>query len=93
MHVSIQLLCNLGFSISYDKVEGSATGVTFLGMVVDSVSFTLELPQQKLTEFYAILLQFAVRKRASLHQLQQLAACLIWACQVVRGVDVTSGAF
>ena len=51
MHVSIQLLCNLGFSISYDKVEGSATGVTFLGMVVDSVSFTLELPQQKLTEF------------------------------------------
>ena len=36
-------------------------------------------------EFYAILLQFAARKRARLRQLQQLAGCLNWACQVVRG--------
>ena len=85
VHVLIQLLRELGFSISYDKVEGPATRVTFLGIVVDSVSFTLELPQQKLNEFYAILLQFASRKRASLRQLQQLAGRLNWACQVVRG--------
>ena len=85
VHVLIQLLRELVFSISYDKVAGPATRVTFLGIVVDSVSFTLELPQQKLNEFYAILLQFASRKRASLRQLQQLAGCLNWACQVVRG--------
>ena len=85
VHVLIQLLRDLGFSISYEKFEGPATWVTFLSIVVDSVVFTLELPRQKLNEFYAILLQFAACKRASLRQFQQLAGRLHWTCQVVRG--------
>ena len=85
VHILIQLLREMGFSISYDKVEGPATRVTFVGIVVDSVSFTLELPQQMLNEFYTILLQFTARKCASLCQLQQLAGHLNWAGQAVRG--------
>ena len=81
----ICLLRELGFSINYNKVEGPATKITFLGIVIDSVSFTLELPKGKLDEFYVMLTQFASRKRASLRQLQQLAGRLNWACQVVKG--------
>ena len=76
MHVLINLLRELGFSNAYDKVEGPATRVTFLGIVADSVLLSLELPQQKVNEFCAMLLQFASRKRTSLCQLQQLAGHL-----------------
>jgi hypothetical protein len=81
----VKLLRELGFSISYDKIEGPATRVTFLGVAVDSVSFTLELPECKVAEFYDMLLGFAKRKRASLRQLQALAGRLNWASGVVRG--------
>lgn len=85
VHELVRLLRELGFYIAYDKLEGPARRVTFLGIVIDSELFMLELPQQKLDEFYAILVQFASRKRASLRQLQQLAGRLNWASQVVKG--------
>ena len=85
LHTLVELLRSLGFAINWNKLDGPATRITFLGVVIDSLSFTLELPSHKLTEFQVLLQQFASRKRASLKQLQQLAGRLNWACQVVRG--------
>jgi hypothetical protein len=85
IYTLLMLLRRLGFYISYEKMEGPATRVTFLGIDIDSESFTLELNKGKLQQFRDMLLQFAQRKRASLRQLQQLAGRLNWACQVVKG--------
>ena len=81
----VSLLRVLGFAISWNKIEGPSKRITFLGIAIDSESFTIELPEGKLVEFYAMLQQFAGKKRATLRQLQQLAGRLNWACQVVRG--------
>ena len=81
----VSLLRDLGFDINWNKVEGPAKRVIFLGVAIDSSTFTLELPWRKLVEFQAMLEQFANRKRASLRQLQHLAGRLNWACQVVKG--------
>ena len=89
----VSLLRVLGFAISWNKIEGPSKRITFLGIAIDSESFTIELPEGKLVEFYAMLQQFAGKKRATLRQLQQLAGRLNWACQVVGGVEVTSGEF
>ena len=81
----VSLLQVLGFAISWNKIEGPSKRITFLGIAIDSESFTIELPEGKLVEFDAMLQQFAGNKRATLRQLQQLVGRLNWACQVVRG--------
>lgn len=85
LNTLISLLRSLGFSIAWHKVEGPSQALTFLGILLDSRSMSLELPAPKLRDLHALLSAFAARKRASLRQFQQLAGKLNWACQVVRG--------
>jgi len=85
LNVLWRLLRCLGFAISWGKVEGPSQAITFLGIHIDSVGFTLELPRKKLGELQVCVKAFRGRKRASLLSLQQLAGKLNWACQVVRG--------
>ena len=85
LNVLWRLLRCLGFAISWGKVEGPTQAITFLGIRIDSVGFTLELPQKKLGELQACVHAFKGRKRASLHSLQQLAGRLNWASQVIIG--------
>lgn len=85
MHTLIKLLRQLGFSISWKKVEGPTQRLTFLGIEFNSETQTLHLPMAKLQEFRTLLTEFRTRTRASRRQLQQLAGKLNWACQVIRG--------
>ena len=85
VHTLVQLLRSLGFAINWKKIEGPSTRITFLGIVIDSESFTLELPDDKMYEFRVLLQHFATKRRAGLCHLRQLAGHLNWACQVVRG--------
>jgi len=85
MTTLISLLRELGFSISWHKVEGPCQRLTFLGIEFDSIVQCLRLPQDKLEEFRVLLIEFSARSRASRRQLQRLAGKLNWACKVVRG--------
>ena len=85
MCVLITLLRDLGFWISWPKVEGPCQRLTFLGIEFNSVYQTMQLPEPKLRELHDILIEFSERTRASRRQLQQLAGKLNWACTVVRG--------
>ena len=85
MNTLISLLRQLGFSISWSKVEGPTQKLVFLGVVVDTVLGCLELPRDKLLEFEELVLSTLEQKRISLKQLQQLAGKLNWASAVVRG--------
>ena len=83
--VLLELLRELGFAISYSKVETPATSMVFLGINIDSLSMSISLPQEKVAELRELLITYVRKRHASKKQLQQLAGKLNWASQVVRG--------
>jgi hypothetical protein len=85
LHCLLQLVRQLGFYVSYDKVVGPTQHITFLGLEINTKDCTLSLGADKLSKLEHQLRQFAARKRASLRQLQQLAGILNYACKAVRG--------
>ena len=81
----LKLLRELGFSISYNKVVPPTTSLVFLGILIDSMTVTISLPDEKVGELEALISHFANSKHATKRQLQSLAGKLNWASQVVRG--------
>ena len=56
LNILISLLRRLGFWINYNKVEGPSTRLTFLGVILDSVQMTMELPQNKVNDLKTSLI-------------------------------------
>ena len=81
----IQVLRKLGFSINYKKVKGPCRSLIFLGVMIDTVAYTLSLPNEKMCEFIDQLWDFRGRRRASKRQLESLIGSLNWAGQVIQG--------
>ena len=81
----LSLLRKLGFMINWNKVVDPCQQIVFLGVEIDSILLCLRLPADKLEAFRKELAHFSKLKRASKHQLQQLAGRLNWAAAVVRG--------
>ena len=81
----LNLLRDLGFSISYNKVFPPTTSLVCLGIFIDSMEVTISLPSEKVGELEALISHFANSKQSTKRQLQSLAGKLNWACQVVRG--------
>ena len=59
--------------------------MVFLGVLINSVSMSLHLPEEKVSAFKSLLSSFATRKHATCRQLQTLAGKLSWASRVVVG--------
>lgn len=80
-----KLLHRLGFYVSFKKVRSPNTRQLYLGIVMDSLSMTLSLPQEKLDRLYRELDFFENRTRISKKQLQKLCGVLSHCATVVRG--------
>ena len=85
MNTLIKLLRSLGFAINYSKVEGPCTKMTFLGIVLDSTSMTLNLPQQRICELQDLLHKLRQKPKVTKRMLQSLAGKLNWATQCIYG--------
>ena len=85
LNTLLRLLRDLGFAISYNKVEAPTQIITFLGIQISSLDMRLSLPEEKATTLESLLDSFADRRHATRTQLQSLAGKLNWACQVVTG--------
>ena len=81
----ILFLQELGFGINWKKVVPPTQRLTFLGVLLDTLSQTMSLPEVKLVALQAVLEGFLHRRRATKRQLQSLAGRLNWACRVVYG--------
>ena len=81
----LQLLQDLGFSISWHKVMEPITRLIFLGTELDTIRQCMSLPASKLVELQDLVMQFHMHVRASKRQLQQIAGKLNWACHVLYG--------
>lgn len=75
----------LGFEIADEKLVAPATAVEYLGIAIDTESWTISLPHHKLLRIRAMLEEWnASRAACSLRQLQSLCGTLMWASQVIR---------
>jgi hypothetical protein len=81
----MRLVRELGFAINYSKVEGPSQRLTFLGIRLDTVNMTMELPQSKLLDLEQHLLTVKASSKVTKRQLQSLAGRLNWASQCVYG--------
>ena len=81
----MSLLRKLGFAINYGKVEGPTQRLVFLGIVLDTVQMTLELPDDKMHEFRLQLINIRNKSKVCKRQLQSLLGKLNWATQVIIG--------
>ena len=79
------LLLELGFMISPNKLVPPCQKLVFLGVEIDTTKLTLSLSEKKILDLKAVLSSFKSKVRATKRQLQQLAGRLSWACKVVYG--------
>ena len=56
------LLAEAGIPVAEHKTEGSATSVTFLGILVNTVQFQLQLPSDKLSRLQVMIRQWLDRR-------------------------------
>jgi hypothetical protein len=73
----ISLLRELGFAISYGKVEGPSQCLTFLGIEIDIVDNMLWLPASKVHDLLTILQDFRSRPRATTAPCWQISMGII----------------
>lgn len=85
LNVLLKLLRELGFAINYKKVEGPSQRLCFLGILLDTTSMTISVPQAKVVEIKALLQYFMSRNKVSKRQIQSLAGKLNFITQCVYG--------
>ena len=74
----------LGVPLDVEKVEGTATSITFLGVELDTVKMEIRLPEEKLLRIRHELSGWLRRKRATKHDILSLVGLLQHATKVVQ---------
>ena len=74
----------LGIPVAVHKTEGPATSLIFLGIMIDTHTFELRLPEEKLACLQGQLHSWVTRKHCRKHELESLLGHLSHAATVVR---------
>ena len=82
--IALEVLRFLGILVAVHKTEGPATIITFLGILIDTWSFQLRLPEDKLQRLQALLEVWCIKKAAKRKELESLLGHLSHAATVVR---------
>ena len=85
LNTLLSLLRKLGFDINYSKLAGPAQRLVFLGILLDTIKMTLEIPPQKINELYKELLEFRALKKLTKLDIQRLVGRLNWVTQCIYG--------
>ena len=85
MQVLLKLLRDLGFWINYNKVQGPAQKLTFLGISLCTTDMTMSLPPDKIKDLHDCLQHVKMAQKITKRGLQSLAGKLSWATQCVYG--------
>jgi len=80
----LRVLHMLGIPIAVHKTEGPATSLIFLGIMIDTHTFELRLPEEKLARLQGQLHSWVTRKHCRKHELESLLGHLSHAATVVR---------
>ena len=78
------MVCDhLGIPVASEKLEGPTTGLTFLGIVLDTSAKQLRLPPDKLEELTGLIRCWLGRHKATKRELLSLIGKLSFAAKVV----------
>ena len=78
------LLSDLGLEESLKKAEPPTTRITYLGVQFDSISMTMSVPPEKVTEIKAEIGLWVRKTTITMRDLQSLLGKLFWIARVVK---------
>ena len=84
LDTALKTLDHLGFPVSRNKIEGPATCITFLGVLIDTNAFELRLPADKLQRMRSMVSSWSTRESCRRKDLESLLGHLSHAAIVVR---------
>ena len=79
----ISLCSCLGVPLAEDKTEGPSSSITFLGVLLDSVTQTISLPQSKFTALSELLMIWSEKESCTRLELQSLIGHLMFASKCI----------
>ena len=79
----LRICRQLGFPIAEGKIEGPATILVFLGILLDTVKLEMRLPEDKLAALKALLQQWRTTKKTTKRELLSLIGSLSFAAKVI----------
>ena len=82
--IIIQAFNDLRIPLATDKIEGPVTSLIYLGIIINSLFMTIEVPEEKLTEATAKLYKWNDRRICTKRELKSLIGKLGHICKVVR---------
>ena len=68
----IQAFKDLGVPLAIEKIEGPVTLLVYLGIVINSLNMTIEVPEDKLLAAMASLTKWVRRRTCTKRQLKYL---------------------
>jgi hypothetical protein len=80
----LRVFRELGVELAKEKLATPSTRLEFLGLILDTDSMTIELPQDKLTRYRATLEDLRARREATVEELQQLVGVLVYSAMVIQ---------
>ena len=82
--IGLRVLEHLGVPVAAHKMEGPASLITFLGILVDTEAFELRLPAEKIGRLQALLDSWVAKKACTGKELESLLGHLSHAASVIR---------
>ena len=90
---------SIGVPIKSEKTEQPTTCLTIYGIEIDSSAMVARLPRDKIDKIASLLLEYKVKRKVTLRELQSLLGLLNFACGVIipcrsflrRLIDLTVG--
>lgn len=88
--ILLTLLGTLGFPVNWKKVIHPTQRIQFLGLILDSRSQTIELPEAKTCDIIERCTEFSHAVRISKKELQRLVGVFCFASRAIRGARTFS---
>ena len=80
----LSLRAELEVSLTTDKLEGSSTTLSFLGIILDTHQMEIRLPSNKLIRIQELLTTWFLRRKARKREILSLVGTLQYATKVVQ---------
>jgi hypothetical protein len=84
LHKFTTLCEDIGIPIKWSKTVSASTCITFAGIELDTINLEARLPQCKLENYKQRLLDFEIRTKVRLQELQSIIGILQYTCKVIR---------
>lgn len=86
MDILLSILLELGFNINWDKLVTPTNCITFLGILLNSISMTMSIPEAKLCEIKNCAEQWLHKSKATKKDIQSFVGKLAWAARCVKAI-------